>query len=248
MAGRGTSSVGFKLANVLRERVAAGKYKRRFPTENELIAEFGMSRYAVRSAMQRLEQDGQIHRHPGRGTKVLDAAPAQSNWVIRTVEDLIDRNLFERPVLLSAGVVPARAYPAVAKLFGVGARGRLFLIERVSRTAKQGGKQGPAFFSLNFLAAEVGLALPRKGIGREPLVVQIERHRKFRAHRVRQALAGSQASVQVAAHLGIEPGHPIVIAHRTYFGWDGDVIATAELHYRLEMFGQTIDLFRGNVA
>jgi GntR family transcriptional regulator len=244
MAGRGTSSVGFKLANVLRERVAAGKYKQRFPTENELIAEFGMSRYAVRSAMQRLESDGQIHRHPGRGTKVLDPIPAQSNWVIRTVEDLIDRNLFERPVLLSAGAVPARGYPDIAKLFGVGARGRLFLIERVSRA----GKQGPAFFSLNFLAAEVGLALPRKGIGREPLVVQIERHRKIRAHRVRQTLAGGQASVQVAAHLRIEPGHPIVIARRTYFGWDGDVIATAELHYRLEMFGQTIDLFRGNVA
>ena len=244
MAGRGTSSVGFKLANVLRERVAAGKYKQRFPTENELIAEFGMSRYAVRSAMQRLESDGQIHRHPGRGTKVLDHTPAQSNWVIRTVEDLIDRNLFERPVQLSAGVVPARAYPDIAKLFGVGARGRLFLIERVSRA----GKQGPAFFSLNFLAAEVGLALPRKGIGREPLVAQIERHRKIRAHRVRQTLTGSQASVQVAAHLKIEPGHPIVIARRTYFGWDGDVIATAELHYRLEMFDQTIDLFRGNVA
>jgi GntR family transcriptional regulator len=244
MAGRGTSSVGFKLANVLRERVAAGKYKQRFPTENELIAEFGMSRYAVRSAMQRLESDGQIHRHPGRGTKVLDRAPAQSNWVIRTVEDLIDRNLFERPVLLSAGAVPARTYPEIAKLFGVGARGRLFLIERVSRA----GKEGPAFFSLNFLAADVGLALPRKGIGREPLIVQIERHRKIRAHRVRQHLAGGQASARVAAHLKIEPGHPIVIARRTYFGWDGDVIAMGELHYRLEMFGQTIDLFRGNVA
>ena len=245
MAGRGTSSVGFKLAGILRERVASGKYKQRFPTENELIAEFGMSRYAVRSAMQRLESDGQIHRHPGRGTKVLDHTPAQSNWVIRTVEDLIDRNLFERPVQLSAGVVPARAYPDIAKLFGVGARGRLFLIERVSRA----GKQGPAFFSLNFLAAEVGLALPRKGIGREPLVAQIERHRKIRAHRVRQDLTGgSRRHGRSRLHLKVAVGHPIVIARRTYFGWDGDVIATAELHYRLEMFDQTIDLFRGNVA
>jgi hypothetical protein len=58
MAGRGTSSVGFKLANVLRERVAAGKYKQRFPTENELIAEFGMSRYAVRSAITEAEKIG----------------------------------------------------------------------------------------------------------------------------------------------------------------------------------------------
>lgn len=244
MAGRGTASVGFKLANILRERVASGRYKTRFPTENELIAEFGMSRYAVRSAMQRLESDGQIHRHPGRGTKVLDGAPADASWAIRTVEDLIDRNLFERPTLLSAGVVAARDYPRLAKLFGVGLAGKLFLIERISRP----GKDGPAFFSLNFLAAEIGKALPRNRIGREPLVVQIERHRKIRAHRVRQELAGGEASARVAAHLKVEPGHPTVVVHRTYFGWDGDVIATGELHYRWDKFSQTIDLFRGNLA
>jgi GntR family transcriptional regulator len=244
MAGRGTSSVGFKLANVLRQRVAAGKYKQRFPTENELIAEFGMSRYAVRSAMHRLESDGQIHRHPGRGTKVLERAPAESSWAIRTVEDLIDRNLFERPTVLSAGVVAAREYPRLAKLFGVGPRGKLFLIERISRA----GKDGPAFFSLNFLTADIGKSLPGNRIGREPLVVQIERHRKIRAHRVRQELSGGEASVRVANHLKVAPGHPTVVVHRTYFGWDGDVIATGELHYRLEKFGQTIDLFRGNLA
>lgn len=245
MAGRGTTSVGFKLATILRERVAAGRYKKQFPTENELIAEFGMSRYAVRSAMQRLETDGQIHRHPGRGTKVLEHAPApDSSWAIRTVEDLIDRNLFERPTVLSAGVVAARDYPRSAKLFGVGARGKLFLIERVSRT----GKDGPAFFSLNFLAAEVGKALPPNRIGREPLIVQIERHRKIRAHRVRQELSGGTASARVADHLKAAIGHPTVVVHRTYFGWDGDVIATGELHYRWEKFSQTIDLFRGNLA
>ena len=42
MAGRGTSSVGFKLANILRERVAAGRYKDRFPTETV----FGPAPYA----------------------------------------------------------------------------------------------------------------------------------------------------------------------------------------------------------
>ena len=232
------------MASILRERVAAGKYKKRFPTENELIAEFGMSRYAVRSAMHRLETDGQIHRHPGRGTEVLERTPIQSNWVIRTVEDLIDRNLFERPIVLSAGVVPARDYPRSAKLFGVNPRGKLFLIERVSRA----GKEGPSFFSLNFLAADVGRALPRNRIGREPLIVQIERHRKIRAHRVRQELAGGEASERVANHLKVAPGHPTVVVHRTYFGWDGDVIATGELHYRWEKFSQTIDLFRGNLA
>ena len=82
MAGKEIFSVGFRLANILRERVANGRYKQRFPTENELIAEFDMSRYAVRSAMQRLESDGQIHRQ-GRGTTVVERSAPESRWAVR---------------------------------------------------------------------------------------------------------------------------------------------------------------------
>lgn len=243
MAGRGVSSVGYRLAEVLRARIAAGDYAKRVPTENELMAEFAMSRYAVRSAMLRLERDGQIDRHPGRGTKVINLGTEGASWAIRTVEDLIDRNLLDRPKILSAQPVPARDYPEFAKLFGLGIRARLFLIERVSQD-KAGG---PSFFSLNFMPVEIGLALPRRGIGREPLIVQIERMRKIRAHRVRQDISGGEAANDIAHHLDVAPGHPTVIVRRTYFGWDGDAIVTADLHYRLETFRQAIELFRENV-
>lgn len=244
MAERGASSLGFKLAKILRQRIRAGDYAKRVPTENELMSEFAMSRYAVRTAMLRLERDGQIDRHPGRGTRVVNRETEGASWAIRTVEDLIDRNLLDRPKILSAQPVPARSHPEFAKLFGLGPRARLFLIERVSRNAAG----GPSFFSLNFMPAEVGLALPRRGIGREPLIVQIERLRKIRAHRVRQDLSGGKADDVVARHLEVAPGHPTVVVRRTYFGWDGDAIVTAHLHYRLEAFRQAIDLFRENVA
>jgi len=243
MAERGASSVGFKLAKILRERIRAGDYAKHVPTENELMSEFAMSRYAVRSAMLRLERDGQITRHPGRGTKVISRRAEGAGWAIRTVEDLIDRNLLDRPKILSAQPVPSRKHPEFAKLFGLGPRARLFLIERVSRD----NARGPSFFSLNFMPVEVGLALPPRGIGREPLIVQIERLRKIRAHRVRQDISGGNAADDIALHLDVAPGHPTVVVRRTYFGWDGDAIVTADLHYRLEMFRQAIDLFRENI-
>ena len=243
MAGRGVSSVGYRLAELLRARIAAGDYAKRVPTENELMAEFAMSRYAVRSAMLRLERDGQIDRHPGRGTRVINLGTGGASWAIRTVEDLIDRNLLDRPRILSAQPVPARDYPEFAKLFGLGARARLFLIERVSRSEE--GR--PSFFSLNFMPVDVGLALPRRRIGREPLILQIERLRKIRAHRVRQDISGGKSSNEIARQLDVESGHPTVVVRRTYFGWDGNAIITADLHYRLEMFRQAIDLFRENV-
>lgn len=244
MAGRREASVGSRFAEILRARIDAGDYARRVPTENELMAEFDISRYAVRSAMLRLERDGIVERHPGRGTRVVDRLAEGPSWAIRTVEDLIDRNLLHQPRILSAGPVPARLHPEFARLFGLGPRARLFLIERLSQ--ERPGK--PSFFSFNFMPAEVGLALPRRAIGREPLILQIERLRRIRAHRVRQDICGGEAAPDIARRLAVPPGHPTVIVRRTYFGWDGDAIVTAELHYRLEAFRQAIDLFRENIV
>lgn len=244
MAGRGTSSVGFGLAKVLRDRIAAGDYAKGFSTESELMGEFAMSRYAVRSALQRLENDGQIRRQPGRGTVLVERSSSEgSTWAIRTVEDLIDRNLTQRAVVLSAEAVAGRLYPAFAALFGLGPRDKVFLIERLATP----GESAAPFFSLTFMPVAVGLALPRRKIGTEPLIVQIERIRKIRAHRVRQDIAGGTAQGRVAQQLGVEPSHPTVVIRRTYFGWDGEVIVMGELHYRLEGFSQTVDLFRENL-
>lgn len=242
MSTRGASSVGFKLANILRERVAGGLYRDRFPTEAELIAEFNTSRYAVRSAMQRLESDGQVSRRPGRGTHLLEAAPDPGGWAIRTVQDLIDRNLLDRPTVLSAQPEPVKKHPGLASVFGLKPRANVFVIERL-------GHSHPGeipFFSRNFMPVEVGLALPRQGTGREPLVLQIEKTRKIRLHRVRQEISGSTAVGEVANHLEVEFGYPIIVVRRSYFGWDGDAVVLGDLYYRLEEFRQAIDLFRQN--
>lgn len=242
MAGRGTSSVGFKLANILRERVAAGRYQDRFPTEAELIAEFGMSRYAVRSAMQRLESDGQIDRRPGRGTSLAERAPDAGGWAIRTVQDLIDRNLLDRPTVLSARPEPVAKHPGIAQIFELGPRARVFVVERL-------GHSHPGeipFFSRNFMPVEVGRALPRQGTAREPLVIQIEKARRIRLHRVRQEISGGAATHDVAHHLKVAAGYPIIVVRRSYYGWDGDAVVLGDLYYRLEEFRQAIDLFRQN--
>jgi DNA-binding GntR family transcriptional regulator len=175
---------------------------------------------------------------------VVPRAPDSSSWAIRTVEDLIDRNLLERPRILSAASAAASAFPDYAALFGLGPRARLFVIERVSR-----GEPGQrAFYSVNAMPLETGQALSPRNIGREPLIVQIERARRVRSYRVRQDIRGGIASDLVARHLGIAAGSPTVIVRRTYFGWDGEAIVTADLHYRLDLFRQSIDLFREKAA
>ncbi len=52
----------------LRERMAGGAFDQRFPTEHELAATYGVSRQTVREAVRRLQDEGLLERHRGRGT------------------------------------------------------------------------------------------------------------------------------------------------------------------------------------
>ncbi|MGH9062645.1 MAG: GntR family transcriptional regulator [Acidimicrobiales bacterium] len=54
----------------LRRRLGAGEFADRFPTDRELVEEYGVSRQTVREAVRRLDAEGVLERSRGRGTSV----------------------------------------------------------------------------------------------------------------------------------------------------------------------------------
>lgn len=62
---------------ILKERVLNGKYniKMRLPTEDALIEEFNVSRYAIRKAIKRLANEGLVYSVKGKGVVVLEQTP-----------------------------------------------------------------------------------------------------------------------------------------------------------------------------
>jgi DNA-binding FadR family transcriptional regulator len=66
--GRAASSA----VRALREKIDAGAFDDglRLPAERDLAAELGVARNTLRQALQRLEEDGLLERHVGRGTFV----------------------------------------------------------------------------------------------------------------------------------------------------------------------------------
>ncbi|MDT6952409.1 UTRA domain-containing protein [Companilactobacillus alimentarius] len=62
---------------VLKQRVIDGYYniKMRLPTEDALIEEFNISRYAIRRAIKKLANDGLVYSVKGKGVVVLEQTP-----------------------------------------------------------------------------------------------------------------------------------------------------------------------------
>ncbi len=54
----------------LEQRLEAGEFSARFPTDRELVETYGVSRHTVREAVRRLRTRGLVERHRGRGSFV----------------------------------------------------------------------------------------------------------------------------------------------------------------------------------
>lgn len=59
-----------QLEVALKSRLDAGEFSERFPTDSELVSEYGVSRHTVREAIRHLNRTGILRRERGRGTVV----------------------------------------------------------------------------------------------------------------------------------------------------------------------------------
>lgn len=59
-----------QLESALKQRLGAGEFDDRFPTDNELVIEYEVSRHTVREAIRHLNSSGILRRERGRGTVI----------------------------------------------------------------------------------------------------------------------------------------------------------------------------------
>jgi GntR family transcriptional regulator len=107
-----------QMVNIIQQRIDAGTYPpgTLLPSENQLIAEFGVSRTTVTRALNLLRQDGWIDSQQGKGTFVRGRPAAAGR--ARRGQELFDRGEAEPAVrLLDAGT--ARPPARVAAALGV---------------------------------------------------------------------------------------------------------------------------------
>lgn len=86
----------------LRRRLASGEFRPRFPGDDELTAQYAVSRHTVREAVRRLQAEGVVERGRGRGTFVRDQVIEQPLGTLyslfRSVEEqgFVQRSIVRR--------------------------------------------------------------------------------------------------------------------------------------------------------
>ncbi|MGA7273126.1 MAG: GntR family transcriptional regulator [Acidimicrobiia bacterium] len=99
----------------LRARLAAGELDEGFPTEADLVEEYGVSRPTVRHAIARLEQDNLVVRRRGDGTRVTDRALRETlAGPYSLAESITSSGLEEHSLVLAQEMAPIPRGPAAA--------------------------------------------------------------------------------------------------------------------------------------
>ncbi len=119
-----------QLAADLEARIAAGEFSERFPTDEELVRDYEVSRQTAREAVRRLREAGVVERQRGRGS-FLRRPPSLEQPVAAfysLAQTITERGMAERSQVLSFGKI--RSAEAAEQL-GLAATAGVVLIERL---------------------------------------------------------------------------------------------------------------------
>lgn len=119
----------------LRQRLARGAFSGRFPTDQELVDQYRVSRHTVREAVRRLHADGLVERQRGRGSRVLEPEFEQPMGSLYSLFRAIEDQGVEQTSVTE--VLELRVEPGAALALELEPDGLLVYLQRLRRAAGQ---------------------------------------------------------------------------------------------------------------
>jgi GntR family transcriptional regulator len=217
-----------KVEEVLASEIGRGDLQPgdRLPSEEELLARFGVSRITVRRAIQNLIQRGVLEIRRGLGTFVL--APKISQELTKLTGFVEDMDIHGRKAsarVVSKGAVAANE--TVAHHLGINKGTRVMRIERVRLADSV-----PMSFDETYLPLDIGKKIVRNDLRVKPIFTLLEEKYGFSLVEAEYRLEAAAASAQVAEALAVPEGSPIFRIERTSFTRGGQPIDYEILSYR----------------
>lgn len=197
-----------QIADDLRARIARNEFTERFPTDEEMVREYGVSRQTVREAVRQLESSGVVERQRGRGSFLRRAPsleqPLQGFYSLaRSIEE---QGLDERSSVMA--FEETRDKTAAGEL-GLAPDAPLVLIERL-RFA--GGE--PLALDRSWLPVEIGSRLDPAKLESGSLYEEIARRAELAVTGGHERIRASAPDARTRRLLELPRGEAILVIER----------------------------------
>lgn len=213
--------------DLIRHGILRGAYDSgALPPEQDLAKSLGISRNAVRDALDLLRTEGLVQRKPGQGTFAV------TNRAVQGMERL--RGLFESlpadagPVantVLAAEIVDAPAF--VAERLALPAGSPVVFIERLRTVDEM-----PLSLDASYLDAGVAAPLLDVDLVSTDVFVMLEERLGLRLAHADLSIEAIAADVASARLLAVEPGAPLLLVERLTSLQDGRPVDFEFVRYR----------------
>ena len=209
-----------QLAEDLRGAILRGDFPApdQFPTENELCARYGVSRFTVREALRALQTEGLIRRKRGSGT-VIQPAAARGGALHQPLSNVQELMQYARDSHVDFQHLQDKALPR--KLIEqlpepVAGKWSHFLGLRISE-----GLGAPIALTDAYVHPDLREAVAHFDPAEDTLFRQLERWGHLRIARVTQDIQAVSASVSIAASLKVARRSPCLQILRCYYDTTG---------------------------
>jgi GntR family transcriptional regulator len=228
-----------QVRRLIREKALAGALvddDGRLMTESELGALFGVSRITIRNAIQPLVEEGLFSRTRGKGTFLRSSEI--ENWsgtLMGFVETVRKAGLEPSSEVLSQGMTNRQDADVTALL----KERAVFELRRI-----RFADGTPIAIEHAFYPPDIGLELQSRDLSSAPIYRILEDELGFVLSDAEQTMGAKLADAEQAAHLGIEPGTPLMSVERLTTNDEGRPLELLRADYVPDRYRLSIRLNR----
>lgn len=217
------------IAESLKRQVEAMAPDTLLPTENELAAQFGVSRVTLRQALGLLEQAGSITRTRGRGTIVNPPKTVRNNIPMCTLEDDFRQQgiAFETRILgFDKNAQPSKEAREHLRLATKERVGALRLVQIVNRRI--------ICIEERYCRASLAKRLDLDEVRSDGIMEILSRLSGMPIETVEFETEILPSSGEIASALGLTRGAPVLQNSFVYFLSNGEPVETGLIAYRVD--------------